>query len=154
MDNQGLCFRCEHRARFYETGFGPRCECQNEKMTSHSCYMYRPVLPVVLEKNENDKRPQFAGAMISARSHFVRVVETELAVQKVNDGSVLYYQPKLKIKQTKELKLARQTLRMIMNNEEIADATPAKIRNKINEWFSEYAKNKNLTIKQNINNGG
>ena len=87
---KGLCFRCEHRARYHETGRGPRCECQSEKQAVYSCYMYRPVNPVVLAPNEGDDRPMFAGSMFSGRSHFVRVFKSELAAKETDDGVFLY----------------------------------------------------------------
>jgi hypothetical protein len=110
---QGLCFRCESRARFWETGSGPRCECQDYETAVYGCYMYTPVLPVVLKKNEGDTRPQFAGAMLSARSHFVRVAEdAEMSVKKDNDGLVLYWVPKDMIKKpVNKIKHARKSVR-------------------------------------------
>jgi hypothetical protein len=77
-----------------ETGHGPRCECGDIKSSKYSCYMYRPVCPVVLAKNEGDDRPQFAGAMLSARSHAVRVARCDLRVRDYADGRCLYVTPK------------------------------------------------------------
>lgn len=77
----GLCWRCEHRIRFLESGgkWHPRCECgtvyQKEKdgekiidgHNSHACYMYKPVKPVTLEKAQSG-RPFIPGmSMITAR---------------------------------------------------------------------------------------
>lgn len=87
----GLCYRCEYRALFHETGNGPRCECQDPKSSVRSCYMYKPVKPVVLAPNEGDSRPMFAGAMISCRSHFVRVAEGRIRGKGFDDGVVLYW---------------------------------------------------------------
>jgi len=94
MLNQGLCFRCEERAKFLEEGISPRCECGMVTSSKYSCYMYKPVRPVVIKKNEDDDRPQFAGAMLSARSHFVRMADCELKVAVVEDGKVLYWEVK------------------------------------------------------------
>jgi len=73
---QGLCFRCEHRAEFLETGNRPRYECGDPTMNCLGCYMYLPVKPVVLEKlDPNDPRPQFSAPFISARSKFVAIAK-------------------------------------------------------------------------------
>jgi len=107
---QGLCFRCEHRACFYETGSGPRCECQGHETAVYSCYMYKPVRPVVLKRNRDDRRPQFAGSMISARSHFVKIADSELALKSGREGGVLYWTPKnlTKRKKTDRYDLLRE----------------------------------------------
>jgi len=65
----GLCFRCEWRARYFETGSGPRMECGTTTRSSYSCYMYTPVRPVVLVANEGDKRFPLTLWMLSARCH-------------------------------------------------------------------------------------
>jgi hypothetical protein len=69
--HQTLCFRCERRAEFLESGHGPRCECKDRDKAVSSCYMYRPVRPVVLAANSGEKRPVVAGSMLSGRSHAV-----------------------------------------------------------------------------------
>lgn len=95
---QGLCFRCEHRARFLEDGSRPRYECGDVKSNKYVCYMYRPVLPVVLDKlDKTDKRPQFGPPMISSRSMFVRVAEPEMELSLLSvtkSKKVLYWRPK------------------------------------------------------------
>jgi diphthamide synthase (EF-2-diphthine--ammonia ligase) len=88
----GLCFRCEHRARFLETNIKPRFECGEYETILHSCYMYRPVKPVILKKREGDKRPQFDSYIISARSEYEGMPHMDLNVEKLaNGGSVLYW---------------------------------------------------------------
>jgi hypothetical protein len=82
----GLCWRCEHRALWFETEgkHQPRCECgsvyQTEKdrpdglkgkiITGHSsgaCYMFKPVKPVTLEAVQTN-RPFMPGIpMITSR---------------------------------------------------------------------------------------
>lgn len=69
----GLCHRCEHRARYYETGHGPRCECSGSDV--YSCYMYRPVVPCAQQVNEGDGRSAFAPSLFSARSHRINFPE-------------------------------------------------------------------------------
>jgi hypothetical protein len=73
----GLCYRCEKRVRFLETKGQerPRYECGDIEHSSCGCYAFEPVKPVVMQRNKGDKRPQFAGSMIAARSHGVRVAE-------------------------------------------------------------------------------
>jgi hypothetical protein len=57
-----LCYRCEYRARYLEReserkGFGhaPRFECKVDGAV-HSCYMFKPVQPLVVEPSEYEKR--------------------------------------------------------------------------------------------------
>lgn len=86
----GLCYRCEHRAAFHETGLRPRYEC-GAGGTVTSCYMYKPVKPVILKKTKGDKRPQFGPAMISARSQGVGIADFELDLHR----TILYWRPKV-----------------------------------------------------------
>jgi hypothetical protein len=71
-----LCFRCEHRASGYENKSYPRFECGNLTSAVSGCYMYKPAAAVVLKKSVGEKRPVFAGAMISARMRAVRLAES------------------------------------------------------------------------------
>lgn len=93
MKTLGLCWRCEHRATFHDTGFGPRSECQQTEMAVHSCYMYRPVKPLVLAPDKGDRRPMGAPAMIAARAHAVRVAEGEYHGHKGQGGLVVWFEP-------------------------------------------------------------
>lgn len=106
IKRQGLCYRCEHRANFYETGEGSRCECKSPEMSVNSCYMYRPVRPVVIKRNDGDERPQFGLSIISARSHFVRLADEMIidAFDVEDGGVVLYYKKLKKIKEKKNSK--------------------------------------------------
>jgi hypothetical protein len=93
----GLCFRCDHRAKFLEIGSQPRYECGQTGQSVCGCYMYKPVKPVILKRNKGDRRPQFAGYMLSARSRGVRIpTEREfiLNFKKYKDGNVIYWAPK------------------------------------------------------------
>ena len=106
MDKKkGLCFRCEERARYLETGHGPRFECAQVGEAKHGCYCYRPVRSVVLAVDDYEKeitkkqhgveRPQFGPWMISARSHFVRISDDlELKIEGYEDGNMIYWVPK------------------------------------------------------------
>lgn len=108
-DKKGLCYRCEYRARFYEEGHGPRYECQQADMAVCSCYMYKPVTPVVLKLNDNEKRSRYGevGAMLSGRSHQEGTADPQYKMKELEDGKyVLYVVPKTvrKKKETKESK--------------------------------------------------
>lgn len=63
-----LCHRCEYRALYKEEGHRPRYECGMDYAVC-SCYMYRPVKPVLLERNAGDRRPLGGPAMFGARAH-------------------------------------------------------------------------------------
>lgn len=93
-----LCYRCEYRAIWHETKQGPRAQCHDGLAGVGSCYMYKPVLPYVTVKDSTDKRPRFAGAMISSRERVVRAVEKDdmiLRGRELNDTEVfLYWVPK------------------------------------------------------------
>lgn len=93
---KGLCFRCEYRAIFLETGIQPRCECGMTNMCKFACYMYIPVKPVILQPlNKDDKRPRFCGAL-SSRERFVGVLKKgELKLTMINKtDACLYWIPK------------------------------------------------------------
>lgn len=74
-----------------ETGYAPRCECGLVGHAVCSCYMYRPVAPIVLSRNRGDRRPVGAPAMISARCHGVRVHCGEPFLRRVRGGHVILY---------------------------------------------------------------
>ena len=90
---KSLCYRCEHRACFLETGVRPRHEC-GAAMSVISCYMYRPAMPVLLKRQKGDNRKQFAGWAFSARSEAVGMPDMDLAVRREKNGSFLYWEPK------------------------------------------------------------
>ena len=76
VESNGLCYRCEYRARFFETGHGPRYECQQPSEAVCGCYMYRPVRPCITTKQNNDDiREVYDGPMVAARSRLVRVAD-------------------------------------------------------------------------------
>jgi len=101
----GICQRCEYRAQYLETGHAPRAECGWLETSKYGCYMYKPVLPVVMQRDEYEdeitketgiERPSFGPWMFSARMHFVRLPEDEmeLAGKEVDGGIVAYWRPK------------------------------------------------------------
>jgi len=86
----GLCWRCEHRARFHEHGHGPRYECSQVKFASSSCYQYWPTQPLVVKPEKGDNRP-IAGGMLGCRLRPVRVAYVIENIKKVTDGFVMYW---------------------------------------------------------------
>jgi len=120
----GLCHRCEHRVKYIEDYekekqkliaegrrneieslfvHRPRCECGGGSAV-HSCYMYQPVKPLIIEKNEGDERPMLAAPMISARCHAVKIHEGVLGARVIDDALLLYWTPEISNKD-KTLKL-------------------------------------------------
>lgn len=63
----GLCYRCEHRAVFLETGDRPRFECGMERSASPACYMFLPCKPIAVAAIEGEKRPMFGPPVIAGR---------------------------------------------------------------------------------------
>lgn len=88
-----LCHRCEFRARFLESTEQPRMECGGTHSV-YSCYMYRPVKPLLLRKNKGDNRP-ISPPMLSARMHNVGLPEDiECIYRKTKQGYMFYWIPK------------------------------------------------------------
>jgi hypothetical protein len=81
----GLCYRCEHRAGFLEKGHGPRCECGDVLKAYTCCYMFQPVMPVVLEPaRKSDPRPLLGPPCIAGRVRLRRRLEKEELQLKVS----------------------------------------------------------------------
>jgi hypothetical protein len=93
--DHGLCFRCEYRARFCETGERPRMECGDIDSAVNSCYMAKPVKPIVVSKDHQDRRPLMPG-LFSARFHRVADPIVELCIKQMPRGYMLYWMPKEK----------------------------------------------------------
>lgn len=92
----GLCWRCEHRARYLEDGLRPRYECGEDGRSVSCCYMYLPMRPCVVKRSEGDDRPEFGMPMIAARMDVVRVSaadEMHLRLEHVGDGVIPYWIP-------------------------------------------------------------
>ena len=90
-----LCYRCESRAAARETGSGPRYECGQTGAVA-GCYMYRPVVPLVIARNPGDARELVAPWFIAARSHAIAHAKTILRVHKVRGGVVIWHDPSSK----------------------------------------------------------
>lgn len=106
-ENIGLCFRCEWRARYLETGSGPRCECGMTTRSSYSCYMYTPVRPLIITANEKDKRFPLWPWMLSARCHTVGIANVFLTAsiikgkKRSEDKFIKYWLPVEEVKTKK-----------------------------------------------------
>lgn len=84
---QGLCHRCDWRARFKEDGTGPRSECKSD-MAVRSCYMYTPTKPLWQKPSDGEKRPILGPALLSGRSIADGIGDTfGFAVRK--DGAIM-----------------------------------------------------------------
>ena len=98
VSGKALCYRCEWRAQWLESGHGPRMECQSRDSATGSCYMYRPVAPVIQQVNDGDDRSPFSGAMVSARSHAIGIAKdldiNSKVLDKKNRQFILWLSPK------------------------------------------------------------
>jgi len=82
---KSLCYRCEYRARFLEEGLRPRLECGMIDQSNHSCYMFQPVRPVLVEANKGEERP-ISFSYWSGRFHIVeQEPELELVITNENE---------------------------------------------------------------------
>jgi hypothetical protein len=96
LQRVGLCFRCEERALYLETGHGSRCECQSPTVNVASCYMYKPVRPVITQVAKGyAKRPRLGPTALSAREEGVAVAtDMELQVAEYSKKRIcLYWEP-------------------------------------------------------------
>jgi len=95
-DKLGLCWRCEWRARYHETGIGPRWECQTPSHASYSCYMYRPVSPYIIKRAKHDRRPLTLNAL-SCRVNPVAVPDCDYKAERIKGkGFAVWCVPKEK----------------------------------------------------------
>jgi hypothetical protein len=70
----GLCWRCENRSVFHETGYGPRYECKQDRAVN-GCYCFIPCKPIVVGPIEGEKRPIFAGWLFAGRIRSYALVD-------------------------------------------------------------------------------
>lgn len=75
-----LCWRCEWRVGFHETGNQPRHECGQIERSIDSCYMFMPVKPIPVKKSYPDDRPISLSAL-GARVSFDKDVKYKLALK-------------------------------------------------------------------------
>lgn len=96
----GLCFRCEERARVMEGEHGSRYECNNKNVNVCSCYMYKPVKPVVTKISKGYKKDlRFAPAIVSARETGCEILDGKLILEDFGYGKAcLYWKPIKKYK--------------------------------------------------------
>jgi len=89
----GLCWRCENRAKFHDTGYGPRCECGDVRSAKYSCYCYEPTRPLVLERDKGERRSLFLGWMLSGRGHAVGVAVSKIRAYGQNGMALKWHEP-------------------------------------------------------------
>lgn len=94
-NDQGLCFRCEYRAKFLEYGNGPRNECKSPEISVCGCYMFLPVQPILIRKREGELRPMTLN-YFSGRVERINVPELTLQHNVTEDGIIVYWTPKEK----------------------------------------------------------
>ena len=96
----GLCFRCEHRARYHETGIQPRLECGEAGKSKSACYMYAPVRPLIVKPIKGESRPLFGMHMLSGRMEAVSVADdsqVEAIGCRVTGGVMVTWECKSKV---------------------------------------------------------
>jgi len=88
-----LCYRCEHRARFFEAKHRPRLECGEVATSKSACYMYQPCRPIVIQKlDKKDVRPWPASGLFAARSEAVELyTQGQLYSARVPRGIVILW---------------------------------------------------------------
>ena len=101
IENKGLCFRCECRAVFLETGKKTQLECgMSVEGTVYGCSEYQPVKPLVVEKEIDKERTQFTGDDVLIRSLYVEDADCcQLIEQTVHNGVIEYWIPKQNYKE-------------------------------------------------------
>ena len=92
MTDLPLCYRCEHRALFHETGDQPRFECGASR-ASWTCYMYRPVRPLAVVANDGEERPIGGPWMLAGRVHAEKPAAVEMAAERQGRATVFYWRP-------------------------------------------------------------
>lgn len=96
-----LCFRCEERAKFHETGHAPRYECGEIDKAVNGCYMFKPVKPIVIKPRKGDERPLSLN-MLSCRVERVdQEIDLKLDAYEEEKGILFCWIPK-EIKTVKE----------------------------------------------------
>ena len=98
---KGICFRCEYRAQFLEKGHAPRCECGMIEQSKIGCYCYRPVAPVVLARDKDERRSVMMPETLRGRSHGVGIAECDVVFSELGRKYCLYATPKGKKKGVK-----------------------------------------------------
>ena len=92
MTDLPLCYRCEHRALYHETGEQPRMECGRPSAV-WGCYMYQPVRPLAVLPNKGERRPIGGEWMIAGRMHAERTAASELISERQGKATVFYLRP-------------------------------------------------------------
>jgi len=90
----GLCFRCEYRARFLETKRQPRFECGMIESTVMGCYMFQPVKPISIKPRNGDNRPVTLNILSARVERVEEDIELKLEAKNGLNGTLIYWQPK------------------------------------------------------------
>jgi hypothetical protein len=69
-------------------------ECGEVKSSKIGCYMWRPVSPVVLERDAGEKRPMTAPEFLRGRSHGVGVAACDLVFNEAGKRHCVYAKPR------------------------------------------------------------
>lgn len=95
----GLCYRCQHRLDFLEKGRQPRCQCGDIDKAVGSCYMFKPIKPLIIVPFESEKRieglkrPLFGPAAFAGRKSGYEPNNVKLDVIEQEDGFLLHWVP-------------------------------------------------------------
>lgn len=93
-NDRGLCFRCDYRADFLETGRTPRFECGVIESAVCGCYMFLPVKPIVIKKRDGDPRP-ITLDYFSGRVERVNIPNLSIQHKIIDNGMIVYWEPKI-----------------------------------------------------------
>lgn len=85
-----LCFRCENRALFLETGNAPRCECKDPTSSAYGCYAYKPVKPLWVKRAKGDRRP-VGGGLFGSRVNGVKVSDGDYRLVSQKNKHLIYF---------------------------------------------------------------
>jgi len=101
---KGLCYRCEYRALYFETQYAPRYECGAIQYAVYTCYMYRPVLPFIVTKQDTlDTRPIFSAFYISSRIRALEPLSSNDCILEIYKQGKNQYVPLYRLKTTKDI---------------------------------------------------
>ena len=97
MSIQGLCFRCEKRAKFLETGNRDRSQCGVIESQLYSCYCYEPIKPILLEKSDKSDIRDITLDIYSSR---IKPAEKQpslnMNLEMIDNGLLFYWKPEKK----------------------------------------------------------
>ena len=88
-----LCYRCEKRAQYLETGEAPRAECKSNDTSLAICYSYEPVSPASLiypdyentDYSELNKMRSIRTDVMGARMQFHSIAKCNIILTEKDD---------------------------------------------------------------------